>query len=88
MNEWHQILGHCNYDDIKKLEHVVDGMKVSYKISSKASDCSVCMLGNLTQNRNRKPDARVTAPLELLHTDLVGPVDPASKDGFKYCLAF
>ena len=22
MNEWHQILGHCNYDDIEKLEHV------------------------------------------------------------------
>ena len=35
MNEWHQILGHCNYDDIKKLEHVVDGMKVSHESSSK-----------------------------------------------------
>ena len=32
MNEWHQILGHCNYDDIKKLERVVDGMKVSVRV--------------------------------------------------------
>jgi len=88
MNEWHQILGHCNYDDIKKLEHVVDGMKVSHKSSSKPSDCSVCVLGKLTQNRNRNSDARATAPLELLHTDLAGPVDPAFKEGFKYCLAF
>ena len=88
MNEWHQILGHCNYDDIEKLEHVVDGMKVSHKSSSKPNDCNVCILGKLTQNRNRKPDARATASLELVHTDLAGPVDPASKEGFKYCLAF
>jgi len=88
LNEWHQILGHCNYDDIKKLERVVDGMKVSHKSSSEPSDCDVCILGKLTQNRNRKPDARATAPLELVHTDLAGPVDPASKEGFKYCLAF
>lgn len=27
MNELHQILGHCYYDDINKLERVVDGMK-------------------------------------------------------------
>jgi len=27
-------------------------------------------------------------PLELVHTDLARPVDPASKQGFKYCLAF
>ena len=54
----------------------------------KPSDCNVSILGKLTQNRNRKPDARATAPLELVHTDLAGPVDPASKEGFKYCLAF
>jgi len=29
-------------------------------------DCDVCILGKLTQNRNRKPDARATAPLECL----------------------
>jgi len=56
--------------------------------SSKPSDCNVCILGKLTQNRNRKPDALATAPLELVRTDLAGPVDPTSKEGFKYCLAF
>ena len=55
---------------------------------SKPSDCNVCILGKLTQNRNRKPDARSTAPIELVHTDLAGPVDPAFKEGFRYCLAF
>ena len=84
MNVWHQILGQCNYHDIKKLENVVDGMKISHKSSSKPSDCSVCMLGKPTQNRNRKPDARATAPLDLVHTDLAGPVDLASKEGLAF----
>ena len=91
MNEWHQILGHCDNDDIEKLERVVDSMKFSdksAKSSSKPNDCNVCILAKLAQYRNRMPDASATAPLELVHTDLAGPVDPASKEGFKYCLAF
>lgn len=46
------------------------------------------VLGKLAQNRNRKPDANATAPLELVHTDLAEPADPASTGGFRYCLAF
>ena len=31
---------------------------------------------------------RSKVPLELVHTDLVGPIDPISKDGFRYAIAF
>ena len=33
--------------------------------------------------QNREPDSRATAPLELVHTDLAGPVTPRSRDGHK-----
>ena len=33
IKEWHAILGHCNYEDIIKVENVVDGMKVAGKDS-------------------------------------------------------
>lgn len=26
MQKWHEILGHRNYDDVRKLQSVVDGM--------------------------------------------------------------
>ena len=42
----------------------------------------------MTQIRNRNPDARATAPLELVHTDLAGPIDPVSREGFRYSIAF
>ena len=79
---WHEILGHCNYDHVVKLESVVNGMKVK-RDGGKSLDCNVCTLGKLTQNRNRKPDARATVPFELVHTDLAGPIDPISKEGFR-----
>ena len=74
LKSWHAILGHCNYEDIVKLEEVVDGMKISD--SSSRPDCETCILGKMTQSRNRNPDVRSKVPLELVHTDLAGPIDP------------
>ena len=44
--------------------------------------------GKFIQARNRKPDARAKAALELVHTDLAGPIDPVSRDGYKFALSF
>lgn len=84
----HEILGHCNYEDILKLKSVVEGMKVSDSSSSKPQDCNVCIGGKITQSRNRNPDVCATAPLELVHPDLAGTIDPASREGFRYSIAF
>ena len=35
-----------------------------------------------------EPDERATCPLELVHCDLAGPVDPTAKYGFRYALSF
>lgn len=70
-----------------KLENVIEGMKVSGS-SSKPRDCNICIEGKMTQSRNRNPDRRATAPLELVHTDLAGPIDPASREDFRYSIAF
>ena len=85
LQDWHEILGHCNLNDVLALENVVDGMKITGK---KEFDCGVCVMGKMTQPRNRKPDKRATKNLELVHCDLAGPIDPIAKEGFRYALAF
>ena len=82
---WHRILGHCNFSDIKKLESVVDGMKIT---SHEEKECKTCTAGKMSQTRNRNPDTRAKAPLELVHTDLAGPITPVGKDGFIYAMSF
>ena len=85
LEEWHKILGHCNKNDVLKLENVVKGMKISKK---GAFDCEVCVRGKMVQHRNREPDERAASPLELVHCDLAGPVDPVAKEGFRYAMSF
>ena len=82
---WHRLLGHCNVEDVKKLEQVVQGMKIT---ESKDFDCETCILSKQTNTRNREPDIRATTPFQLIHTDLAGPIDPTAKEGFRYAIIF
>eukprot|EP00795_Rhopilema_esculentum_P005613 gene5613-10823_t len=84
LKEWHEIMGHCNSRDIIKLEGVVDGMKITSKDSFQ---CDICIEGKMTQYRNRSPDKRANAPLELVHVDLAGPIEPADRNGFRYVMS-
>lgn len=83
MSTWHEILGHCNFEDVLKLPDVVKGMKIKGKVDKSHLDCETCTQGKFVNTRNRKPDAKAVTPLELLHTDLAGP-----KDGFRYAVTF
>ena len=42
LREWHEILGHCNLQDVLALENVVDGMRVTGKKQT-------CVMGKMTQ---------------------------------------
>ena len=85
LRDWHQILGHCNLQDVIALEGVVKGMKV---VDKNEFDCNVCVMGKMTQFRNREPDRRASKTLQLVHCDLAGPIQPEAKGGFRYACSF
>ena len=85
LEEWHMIMGHCNVDDVCKLESVVKGMKITNKCEFR---CDTCVQGKMCQHRSSVPDERATSPLQFVHCDLAGPIDPVAKDGFRYALSF
>ena len=50
--------------------------------------CATCTQGKMCQAPSPKPDERAKSPLEFVHCDLAGPIDPVARDGFKYALCF
>ena len=85
LKTWHQVLGHCNTNDILKLESIVDGMKISNKTKF---HCEPCVLGKQTKHISKKPSKRSTKPLEFVSSDVCGPITPESHDGFRYVVSF
>ena len=83
--EWHKTFGHCNVNDIKSLQKVVTGMDIA---DNSNFSCDICIKGKMNQYRSRDPDDKATKILDLVHTDLAGPIDLEGKDGFKYAISF
>lgn len=88
MQTWHEIVGHRNYEDVLKLQKVVNGMQVKGKALKPDKECEICIQGKFTQTQSRDPDTRAEAPLQMVHTDLAGPIQNESIDGYQYVQSF
>ena len=88
LREWHAILGHCNVQDILKMESCVQGMVISEKNTVKNFKCNVCLKGKMVQYHSKVPDEKATSPLDFVHCDIAGPMDPVARDGFRYAINF
>ena len=71
VSTWHEILGHCNFEDLVKLQGLVEGMNISGKLEPSKLICNTCIEGKFVNCRRRKPDARAQKPLEKIHVDQV-----------------
>ena len=69
-----------------QLERVVKGMRIQDK-DIKPSECKVYLQGKTTNDRDKTPRVLSTKPLELVHTDLAGPINQASSEGFRYAIS-
>ena len=88
LNDWHRVLGHCNTRDITKLDGHVDGFKITDKDVGDCETCDTCIQGKMFQQRSRKPDKGAENVLDLVHCDLAGPIEPMTKEGYRYVLLF
>ncbi|CAL9004462.1 unnamed protein product, partial [Prunus brigantina] len=87
MELWHRRLGHINFRDLLKLSknECVRGLP---KLSGKSAGmCGACQLGKQVKSAHKSISYISTSqPLDLLHMDLVGPVQTESIGGKKYML--
>ena len=83
---WHRRLGHMNPRSMDLLRKENDN-GVDYAGDTAA--CSVCALGKSKQKAHPKTSHYgITAPMQLVYTDLMGPISPPAIGGFQYVSKF
>ncbi|KAK1648726.1 hypothetical protein QYE76_066531 [Lolium multiflorum] len=82
---WHCRLGHIGVKRMKKLH--ADGLLESLDFQS-LDRCEACLMGKMTKTPFSGIMERATDLLEIIHTDVCGPMSVASRGGYRYVLTF
>ncbi|PSC67053.1 Retrovirus-related Pol poly from transposon TNT 1-94, partial [Micractinium conductrix] len=83
----HRRLGHLGFDNLAKMPDMVTGIRVTaaeFKTAGANALCEPCTLGKQHRLPFNTSTSATKAPLELLHTDLCGPLPVASAGGSLY----
>lgn len=85
---WHRRFGHLNYNSLCKMrDGAVDGMKFSNS-NVGLINCKICAEGKQTRLPFELSDNKTSHVLELIHSDLIGPMETRSIGGARYILTF
>lgn len=90
---WHRRLGHLGIQNLKQLgkSHLVEGMgklSVLDNTNFEKLSCEPCIMGKMTRQPFNGKGYRANKPLEVVHTDVCGPISPTTWDGFRYFVTF
>lgn len=85
---WHQRFGHLGYDNLARLTTMAIGIKTTaeeFKSTNEDGDlCEPCALGKQHRSPFKASSSMTTRPLELIHTDVCGPMPLTSLGGNNY----
>jgi len=76
---WHCRLGHYYQDDINKYLQLHN---------IKTDNCIECKIAKLKNKPHNKTPPRANKVLEMIHSDIIGPINPTSNDNFKFIITF
>ena len=82
---WHLRLGHINPNRIHVL--VKSGILTSLDFEP-IPVCESCLEGKMTKRPFKAKGYRATKPLELVHTDVCGPINVQARGGYEYFVTF
>lgn len=83
---WHKRLGHLSRKGMRELQSgLVNDVKFG---NDNLKVCVTCFEGKQTVKPFRNKGKRAKAKLELVHSDVCGPMDVPSWGGARYCLIF
>ena len=85
---WHVRLGHASLNYLKKLQEKEKSLQ-HVKFEESIKDCEVCILSKIEKLPFEQHRSRAERPLQIIHSDLMGPIRPTSWPGQKkYIMTF
>lgn len=88
--DWHRRMGHLSYSNLARMAEsgMVQGLPVSASAFREAGQetCDVCQRTKQTALPFEPAVSTTSAPLELVHSDLCGPLPVAASGGERYIL--
>ncbi|KAI8116737.1 Retrovirus-related Pol polyprotein from transposon TNT 1-94 [Lucilia cuprina] len=88
VKKWHQRFGHININDLNKLssKNMVKGLDVKMP---KSIECLTCAVNKIAATPYKNySSVQTSGVLELVHTDLCGPIGVRSVGGSSYFITF
>ncbi|XP_031377996.1 uncharacterized protein LOC116193313 [Punica granatum] len=84
---WHRRLGHFHSKGVNFLQKndMVDGLPA---IQKEVTECKTCLLGKQVRLPFKRSSWRAVSKLQLVHTDVCGPMPEESLSGSKYFVIF
>ena len=79
---WHRRLGHMSINYLKKLQTLDESLK-NVKFTDTIKDCEVCILAKMEKLPFKTTRSRAERPLQRIHSDIMGPIQPVSWPGNK-----
>lgn len=85
---WHERLGHLNESDLLEMHQKGAVLGMTIKKGEKLLPCEVCSSGKLTTSSFPKSSQKSTDILDIIHTDLCGPMRTESRGKARYFITF
>lgn len=82
---WHRRMGHLNIQSLMKLNQLATGISVH---EEKCDDCQVCPMGKQARTKFNKEGSRASGLLEVVHSDICGPMQETSLGKGRYFITF
>lgn len=82
---WHRRLGHLHPAGVVQYLKSIEKGNLSVK---DFPFCDACAMGKTIRAITTSPFCRSKMPLACVHSDLLGPIEPASRGGKKYIISF
>lgn len=83
---WHKRLGHLSMRNICKLKQLAEGIDLD--LTPELEFCDSCVIANQKRRPFNKTRPKTSRPLQVIHSDVCGPSNVVSHDGYKYFVTF